>query len=118
MSTTKSAARGITMDAIQMMKLLRIGVLVLLTLIWAAGHGFTEDKWKPLGGTGVIDRFEGDEIVIDDSFYRLAPDVTYYQSYKMDSYATRASFTLGKWVGFKLNKDGQIDALWFSKVGG
>ena len=118
MSTIKSAARGVTMDTMQMWRLLRIGVLVLLTLIWATGHGFTEDEWKPLGGTGVIDRFEGDEIVIDDSFYRLAPDVTYFQSYKMDSYATRSSFTLGKWVGFKLNKDGEIDALWFSKVGG
>ena len=90
--------------------------MFLLTLLWAAGYGVTEDKWKPLGGIGVIDRFEGDEIVIDDSFYRLAPDVTYYQSYHMDSYALRSSFTIGKWVGFKLNKDGEIDALWFSKA--
>jgi hypothetical protein len=104
------------MDTLPLGKLLRIGALVLLTLIWAAGYGLTEDEWKPLGGIGVIDRFEADEIVIDDTFYRLAPDINYYQSHKMETYALRSSFTVGKWVGFKLNKDGKISALWFSKV--
>ena len=118
MPTIKSPACRITMVTTPMRKLLRIGILVLLALIWTAGYGFTQDTWKPLGGTGVIDRFDGDEIVIDDSFYRLASNVNYYQSHKMVTFALRSSFTLGKWVGFKLNDDGKISALWFSKTGG
>ena len=118
MSTMKSPACRVTTDTRSIWKLLQIGALVLLTLIWAAGYGFTQEEWKPLGGTGVIDRFEGGEIVIDDSFYRLAADVNYYQSHKMLTFALRASFTVGKWVGFKLNDDGMISALWFSKEGG
>ena len=111
-------ARRVTMFTIPTRKLLQIGALVLLTLIWAAGYGFTQETWKPLGGIGVIDRFEGDEIVIDDSFYRLEPDAIYYQSHKMLTFALRSSFTVGKWVGFKLDDDGKISALWFSKDGG
>jgi hypothetical protein len=122
MSTIKSPACRVTTDTFPIWKLLRIGTLVLLTLIWAAGYGFTQETWKetwkPLGGIGVIDRFEGDEIVIDDSFYRLASDVNYYQSHKMLTFALRSSFKVGKWVGFKLNDDGKISALWFSKKGG
>ena len=118
MSTIKSPACRVTTDTIPTRKLLQIGALVLLTLIWAAGYGFTQETWKPLGGTGVIDRFGGVEIVIDDSFYRMASDVSYYQSHKMLTFAMRSSFTVGKWVGFKLNDDGKISALWFSKVGG
>jgi hypothetical protein len=118
MLKTKSPAfRSIT-AAIPIWKLLQIAVIVLLTLIWTAGYGFTQDAWKRLGGIGVIDRFEGDEIVIDDSFYRLASDVNYYQSHKMLTFVVRSSFTVGKWVGFKLNDDGKISALWFSKEGG
>ena len=118
MLTTKSPAFRSVAAAIPIWKLLQIGVIVLLTLIWTAEYGFTQDAWKPLGGTGVIDRFEGDEIVIDDSFYRLASDVNYYQSHKLLTFAVRSSFTVGKWVGFKLNGDGKISALWFSKEGG
>ena len=114
----KSPACRVTTDTFPIWKLLQIGTLVLLTLIWAAGYGFTQETWKPLGGVGVIDRLEGDEIVIDDSFYRLASDVNYYQSHKMLTFALRSSFTVGKWVGFKLNDDGKIGALWFSKDGG
>ena len=118
MSTIKSPACRVTMFPIPIWKLLQMGALVLLTLIWAAGYGFTQETWKPLGGVGVIDRFEGEEIVIDDSFYRMASDASYYQSHKMLTFALRASFTVGKWVGFKLNDDGKIGSLWFSKDGG
>ena len=114
----QSPAYRIATETIPVWKLLKIGILILLTLIWTAGYGFTQDKWKPLGGTGVIDRFEGDEIVIDDSIYRVASDVNYYQSHKMLTFSLRSSFTVGKWVGFKLNDDGKISALWFSKTGG
>ncbi len=118
MSTIKSPAHRVTTDSRSIWKWLQIGTLTLLMLIWAAGYGFTQDAWKPLGGTGVIDRFEGDEIVIDDSLHRLASDVNYYQSYKLLTFAVRSSFTVGKWVGFKLNGDGKISVLWFSKEGG
>ena len=118
MSDINSQVHRVTSHTIPIRKLLQIGALVLLTLIWAAGYGFTQEEWKPLGGIGILDRFEGDEIVIDDSFYRLAPGVSYYQSHKMLTFAARSSFTVGKWVGFKLNDDGKIIALWFSKDGG
>ena len=118
MLTMQSPVCRVTTDTIPARKLLQIGALVLLMLIWTVGYGFTKEPWEPLGGIGVIDRFDGDEIVIDDSFYRLASNVNYYQSHKMVTFALRSSFTLGKWVGFKLDDDGKISALWFSKVGG
>jgi hypothetical protein len=98
--------------------LLKIGMLILAMMILAAADGLAQQEPKILGGTGVIDRFEEDEIVIDDILYKLASDVIFYQSHKLYTYALRSSFKVGKWVGFKLNDDGKISALWFSKVGG
>jgi hypothetical protein len=52
MSTIKSPACRVTRDPSSIWKLLQMGALVLLTLIWAAGYGFTQETWKPLGGVG------------------------------------------------------------------
>jgi hypothetical protein len=117
MASTKLPVR-VAARSKSMRLLLQIGVLILAMLILAAGEGLAQQEPKILGGTGVIDRFEGDEIVIDDILYKVASDVIFYQSHKLYTYALRSSFKVGKWVGFKLNDDGKISALWFSKAGG
>lgn len=118
MSTTKLQPTRVISEINPAWRLFQIGTLLLMIFLAAAGYGLTQEEPKILGGTGVIHRFEGDEIVIDDILHKLAPDVIFYESPRRYTYALRSEFTVGKWVGFKFNDNGEIAALWFSKVGG
>jgi hypothetical protein len=61
-------------------------------------------------GWGQVDRISTGEVVIDDSLYRLAPDVEYHTP--QDRLATMYSFKPGDIVGFLRNGNGKIASLW------
>ena len=51
-------------------------------------------------------------MVIDDMFYRFAPDVEFYADPEKTILANRGDFRKGSKVGYELNEDGQISAVW------
>ena len=64
-------------------------------------------------GYGHIDSIERDNIVIDDSFYRLSPDVQYNTPTVKN--ASKAFFRVGDRVGFLTNSEDEIISLWLLK---
>ena len=65
---------------------------------------------KQFTGIGRIDRITRNEIVLDDSFYRLFPNVTYHIPTR--SNASSAWFRSGELVGFVTNAKREIISLW------
>jgi hypothetical protein len=61
-------------------------------------------------GWGQLDRISTVDVVIDDSLYKLAPDVEYHTP--QDRLATMYSFKPGDLVGFLRNGSGKIVSLW------
>ena len=61
-------------------------------------------------GMGHIDRISRNEIVIDDSLFRLSPHVTY--STKGKRHASRAWIKIGSYIGFKTDSDHGITSIW------
>lgn len=61
-------------------------------------------------GWGQLDRISRGEVVIDDSLYKLAPDVEYHTP--QDRLATMYSFKTGDTVGFLRDESGRIASLW------
>ena len=61
-------------------------------------------------GMGRIDRFEGHEIVIDDSLYRLTSSARYTTPRRRST--TRSAFEVGQYIGFLATRGGKITSLW------
>ena len=59
--------------------------------------------------TGRIDMLTADDVVVDDSIYRLAKGVEYLS--KDGGPATKKSFKLGVTIAYRLNDKGEIDRL-------
>jgi len=62
------------------------------------------------GGTGRIGRIAVDEIVINDSLYRLSPNAEFATPAKQ--HALRAWFSVGNRVGYITNAKHEIISLW------
>ena len=60
-------------------------------------------------GEGVIDRIDDQEIVIDDTGFRLATRVEYRDA--QERWTSPAYFAVGSRVGFRLNDAGEIQTL-------
>lgn len=89
-----------------------------------SGLTYAETRIKPemvlpkhypdgFNGYGYIDRIARDEIVIDDAFYRLSPDVEYNTPTVRN--ASKAFFRVGDIVGFLTNPRDEIISLWLLK---
>lgn len=61
-------------------------------------------------GWGHIDRLAPDEIVIDDTLYKLSPSVTYNTSVKTN--VSTSLFGVGNVVGYLQSPAGEIISLW------
>ena len=104
--------------------LLRIGLglaLGLLLMASFAAVGYPRERGraeialpthypKQFSGIGRIDRITRNEIVIDDSLYRLAPHVTYHIPTRKN--ASSAWFRANESVGFVTNAKGEVIALY------
>ena len=79
----------------------------------ATSRGWIFPKHYPaqFSGHGCISRIEGDEVVIDDRLYRLAPDTTYHTP--ESQYSSRSSFHKGIRVGFISTANKKIESLWY-----
>lgn len=62
-------------------------------------------------GHGCINRIEGDEVVIDDQFFRLATDATFHT--RKSQYSSRSPFRKGVQVGFICKSNKMIESLWY-----
>ena len=62
-------------------------------------------------GHGCINRIEGDEVVIDDQFFRFAPDATFHTP--KSRYSSRDRFRKGVRVGFIRTDNKKIESLWY-----
>jgi hypothetical protein len=74
--------------------------------------GFALPEYYPdrFDGTGRINRIAMDEVVIDDSLYRLSPYAEY--ATPTDRHALRAWFQVGNRVGYMTNEKHEIISLW------
>ena len=59
---------------------------------------------------GVLNRMADKKVVIDDSLYRLAADVTFYS--KTDKPLLKTDMRQGSVVGWQLNAKGEIVKMW------
>jgi len=95
--------------------------LVVPELSQAQGRYFKEEwlgafpAYYPRGfdGYGRIDRIDLEEVVIDDSFFKLAIDIQYSTPRRKN--ATSNAFEPGRLVGYILNERHEIESLWFIK---
>jgi len=70
---------------------------------------------KGFDGYGYINRIAANEVVIDDSIYRLSPAATY--STLSSVMATIGDFVEGDLVGYLTNSEQEIISLWLIKKG-
>jgi len=112
-------------------KIKQITVGIVLALILAGicipvGAGAGEQKIKgewilpehyPAGfdGYGYINRIAAEEVVIDESLFRLSPAVTFTTLKSV--MAVRGDFTDGDLVGYLTNSEQEIVSLWLIKKG-
>ena len=92
-------------------------VIIVVLLCPGAGFGeegdFSPDSEEVIHQTGVIDRIEMNDIVINDVLYKLIPE-TLYQSSSGES-IPKDWFRKGMTVGFSRNKEQQILLLAFAE---
>ncbi len=101
----------------------RLSLLLLLAAILlpagsclaqeSRSEGWILPKHYPahFSGHGCINRIEGDEVVIDDQFFRFAPDATYHTP--KSQYSSRSPFRKGVRVGFISTANKKIESLWY-----
>jgi len=108
-------------------RLIRIGhglILGLTLIISLSGIGFTDGRDEggvvlpghypgKFDGTGHIDRIGDNEIVIDDSLYKISPFVKYHTPGASNTSIGR--FRAGDLVGFIKNSDNDVISLWLVK---
>jgi hypothetical protein len=91
---------------------------VLILIFFAGQSGFAQNPEAPYLPElaldedlleGVIDRFEDEEIVINDRLYILTPDTRFNTVYMQD--VQRDLFTPGKRVEYIVNKNKEIRAI-------
>jgi hypothetical protein len=96
-----------------------VAPVVLPEVSQAQGRYFKEEwlgllpDFYPRGfdGYGHIDRITFEQVVIDDAFFKLAPDVRYSTPRRKN--ASINSFETGRLVGYILNDSHEIESLWF-----
>ena len=103
--------------------LLSFGILLLTGICLAEDKAVKQYQEEPTGpkhypkrfsGTGHVDRISKDEIVIDDSLFRLSPRVTYSTPEKR--HASKAYVKIGSHVGFVTGPDKhEIISIWLLK---
>jgi len=86
-----------------------IGLMLLAHLGLAAETGPEGEPKLVFDDKGTIDRISNDDIVLDDSWFKLAAHATFYT--KDGTPAFRSSFKAGVLVDFHLDNLGQVDAL-------
>ena len=105
-------------------RLMRMGlglILGLALIISLSGIGFTGERDEggvvlpghypdKFDGTGHIDRIGDNEIVIDDSLYRISSFVKYHTP--KTSNTSSGWFRAGDLVGFIKNSNNEIISLW------
>jgi hypothetical protein len=90
----------------------KVSALAIFLLACVAGEGFAGDlDGMILDGRGWIDRIEKDLIVIADVLRPLSPFVTYHSGIT-GLEASSSEFRPGTFVGFQLNSEKEIIALW------
>jgi hypothetical protein len=90
-----------------------IGLMLFALPALAAQPGPEGEPELIFDYNGTIDRISNDDIVLDDSQYKLATQITYYN--KDDSPAYPSSFKVGVYVEFHLDNLGQVDAMRLTK---
>jgi hypothetical protein len=94
-------------------KPLQICIMILAILIFTSALGFTEDPEKvTISGIGTIDQIRDDEVVVNDSLFKLSPGVKFYTNSKMNTYANRSRFRKGTYIGYQFNGTREITAMW------
>jgi len=63
-----------------------------------------------LSGVGNIDRLTTDEIVVNDTLFKLSSDVKYYSKDGVKAWVS--DFNLGNFVGYVLDAQGKIESIW------
>ncbi|MCP4369326.1 MAG: hypothetical protein GY797_14605 [Deltaproteobacteria bacterium] len=97
------------------LKLIGIFALIFVVLLPAASGFAEESKKGSTYGAGTIDRITGDKVIVNDSLFQMAPGVKFYTNSKMNSYANRSRFRKGTRVGYEINKNGEVTAMWLER---
>jgi len=91
---------------------------VLLTVGYCFAQNSHSEGWilpahypAHFSGYGCLNRIEGDEVVIDDQFYRLAPNATFQTPRSQNS--TTSLFRKGARVGIIITNNKEIESLWY-----
>ena len=92
-----------------------LGLWLPVPATYAQGHGEKAralPKYYPgkFNGTGRIDRITADEIVINDTLYRLSPNAEFATPTR--KHASTSSFRAGNRVGYITNENHEIISLW------
>ena len=90
----------------------KVSALAIFLLACAAGLGLAGDLDGMIpDGRGWIERIEEDLVVIADVLRPLSPFVTYHSGIN-GLYASASEFRPGTFVGYSLNSEREIIALW------
>jgi hypothetical protein len=101
----------------------KVSALAIVLLACAAGLGFAGDSKYTnsdgmiLDGRGWIERIEEDLVVIADVLRLLSPFVTYHSGVTGLN-ASASEFRPGTFVGYRLNSEREIIALWLLEEDG
>jgi len=94
-------------------KPLKLCVLMLVILLLTSTVGFTEDSEKgTISESGTIDQIRDDDVVVDDCLFKLSVGVKFYTNSKMNTYANRSRFRKGTKVGYQVNDNRDVTAMW------
>jgi len=94
-------------------KPLKLCVLMLVILLLTSTVGFTEDSEKgTISESGTIDQIRDDAVVINDILFKLSVGVKFYTNSKMNTYANRSRFRKGTKVGYQVNDNRDVTAMW------
>jgi len=95
-------------------KPLKLCVFILVILLLASSFGIAkeEDKEEQIVEIGAIDRIATDEVVINDILFKLSVGVKFYTNSKMNTYANRSRFRKGTKVGYQVNDNRDVTAMW------
>lgn len=99
------------------LKPLKISVLILVILLLVSSFGLAGegDKEGQIIEIGAIDRIAPDEVVVGDCLYKFSLSIRFYTSSKLNTYANRSRFKVGTWVGYQINDNREITAMWLEK---
>jgi hypothetical protein len=90
--------------------------LVFMLFVAGVSHGQLPARTYPdyypdkFNAIGKIDRIAENEIVINDTLYRLSPNVTCYTP--TSKYVSKALFSVGNRVGVEIASKNEVMSLW------